>query len=217
MHDCGPKRAHMGSDKVVYVLSFLRALANQIQVDVGLTGGEPMLYPDFYSVLDQLAPIPLNGRHLLTNGSIRFRSKEKYPHYFESIFVPADRFHGEFIKFRRLRLEDLSYVSRRLIVANQWDIRLKGRAKNLCGLVADIRACNFRYCGPQINFDNDQIRFCADNSHEPNEHNFVPYDTSYLSDPMSLVAKAQNYIDHHSDYHCLTPCMFAKQDEYFRC
>jgi hypothetical protein len=212
-HDAGPKNNQfMTSTQFEWVMRFLfraRAMGHQIRV-IGLSGGEPMLHPDFYSISKTLrywfSAIPLE---LHTNGSIKFEPPDFFPEKcFSLIRISTDQFHQRFRKFSTLETESLLSATSNLHVSNAGEfIRDKGRASYL-GQPGSIQ-CNYVSMPHRvINFTPTGIRFCMDCSRpEDNPANFVSYE-EYIREPLNLLDKCEWHAILNTGPNCASPCRF---------
>lgn len=148
VHECGPQGNHMTPEQVDYAFQFMEWLRSRnIPIAIiGLTGGEPTLFPDFW---EKLMPRVVATRqahrldqvelHTNASNSIPQQYKRGYSKFFSHIYVGHDICHQRFMPLKDLALQDYTEVSVDLhLRQNKYYIpstgqeaifvRLKGRA-----------------------------------------------------------------------------------------
>jgi len=225
-HESGPRETHMVPERITWIydwLSYAKGAGNDFDV-IGLTGGEPMLHPQFYNTVFILTNLFHTLRperfELFTNGSIPFDYKQ-WPMLigvFSTVFVTTDNFHQKFKKFKDLELESLNlFTFDNLVIRHTRNIANLGRAKQYIKEQEEQGVeffkgykCTFESMPPEtinINFCPETIRFCWDNSHESeNTANHVDYSDRWLKHPNELIKLAEDYRLNHSGKNCATRC-----------
>jgi hypothetical protein len=221
------KKNHMSQERfslVMDILTSIRDAGNQIHT-IGITGGEPMCHPNFYTMLRFLKNFKETNENQLslelhTNGSIKFQQIDNFNKIFRNVFIGHDDFHRKFRKLSELYLDELTYVSELVSLKRyNWIIngellhplREKGRAVNL-----NMKKCfTKKECTYEridrglvfIDFAPDHIRFCGENSHyfEAKE-NFVEYNNRFIKQPNLLLKKALNFVNFHNKEKCRVQC-----------
>jgi len=228
IHDCGKwRKNHLSPEKfnmAMDILTNIRSSGHRIHT-IGITGGEPMCHPNFYSLLrslryfKELNKEPL-GLELHTNGSIKFKNTDEFNKIFRNVFIGHDDFHRKIKPLSELYLDELTYVSETVkLFRPQWIIngKLVGTVREK-GRIVESKAkrcytkkeCMFERIKDNlifIDFAPDHIRFCGENSHyyEAKE-NFVKYDKRLINNTDLLLKKALNFVNFHIKEKCKVYC-----------
>lgn len=234
-YKCHPNETkEMTDEQIEYALGIIRKINKSTTsriVVIGLTGGEPMLHPRFWSLVNALYTIkqacnsfPLE---LHTNGTqpIDKDMITAFPFAFDTTFIGCDAYHEE--AGQKINAQELSKISRAVVlrrtmippnISSSW-VRMMGRAKeNFENQISSKEPCKdcttakAEYTHLQLSFTPDTIKFCGEigrDEYLPHNNEEYKIVNEITDDYMkSLIMKSLYYSIYCTGPQCLTPCIY---------
>lgn len=218
LHNCSPDRNEfMTPTQIEYVHNVIVQLMKknyQISV-IGLSGGEPMMHPSFYPILEGFLPlkkvIPIE---LHTNGSIPFSQDLAWMNFFRLVRISTDIFHEKFRKVSTLNVNSFYNSALDVLVHKGTWVKDKGRGANIdpsLSTPVSKEYCYFDNKNIYLTFDPNGIRFCLENStiNRSESPNFTAYKDEYITDIDQLLLLGDNFVQNHTGVNCKNKCKYG--------
>lgn len=229
---CHPNESkEMTDEQIQCGLAIIKSITQFTNVKIaviGLTGGEALLHPRFWPILDYINALKQQCQNsfrleLHTNGTQHIDDEiiKYHPHIFDTTFIGCDAYHEA--QKQNIKVQSLTKISKQVMLRRsmlQTDIsaawvRMMGRAKEKFenqSIGEPTKHCVAGLTSPSIDFTPDRIKFCGEIGREE----YMPHNSSeYMNESdvnvdttKELVMKATNYSIYHTGPQCLTPCIY---------